>query len=186
MAKATGIVRRIDELGRIVIPKEIRRTLRFRESDPIEIYTGGSGEVILKKYSPVGELGDFAGQYAESLAQTTGHTICVTDRDKVIAASGKDRRNFLGKAISRSLENTIDNRDEVLAESRDKKLMPITSDTQDGNETCAAQAISPILCEGDAIGAVVITSNDADKEFGEIEAKLAHSAALFLGKQMES
>ena len=86
--KATGIVRRIDDLGRVVVPKEIRRTLRIREGDPLEIFTDREGEIILKKYSPIGELGQFAGQYAESLAKTSGCLACVTDRDHVIAAAG--------------------------------------------------------------------------------------------------
>ena len=73
--KATGIVRRIDDLGRIVVPKEIRRTLRIREGDPLEIFTDREGEIILKKYSPIGELSQFAGEYAESLAHTTGYLV---------------------------------------------------------------------------------------------------------------
>ena len=79
--KATGIVRRIDDLGRVVIPKEIRRTLRIREGDPLEIFTDREGEIILKKYSPIGELGSFAKQYADVLAQGTGQIVCITDRD---------------------------------------------------------------------------------------------------------
>jgi stage V sporulation protein T len=92
--KATGIVRRIDDLGRIVVPKEIRRTLRIREGDPLEIFTDREGEIILKKYSPIGELGQFAGEYAESLAQTTGYLVLVTDCDHVIAASGSGKKEF--------------------------------------------------------------------------------------------
>ena len=102
--KATGIVRRIDDLGRVVIPKEIRRTLRIREGDPLEIFTDREGEVILKKYSPIGELGLFAKQYAESLAQTTGLMVCVSDRDTVIAAAGGAKKDYLGKPISKQLE----------------------------------------------------------------------------------
>ena len=92
--RATGIVRRIDDLGRVVVPKEIRRTLRIREGDPLEIFTDREGEIILKKYSPIGELGQFAGEYAESLSQATGHLVCITDRDHVIAASGQGKREF--------------------------------------------------------------------------------------------
>ena len=86
--KATGIVRRIDDLGRIVIPKEIRRTLHIRESDPLEIFTDREGQVILKKYSPIGEMSTFAKQYAESLAQVSGHAALIADRDQFIAAAG--------------------------------------------------------------------------------------------------
>lgn len=95
--KATGIVRRIDDLGRVVIPKEIRRTLRIREGDPLEIFTDREGEIILKKYSPIGELGTLAKLYAESLAQTLGCTVCITDTDQVVAASG------VGKGTSGSV-----------------------------------------------------------------------------------
>src|SRR3954470_6978708 len=97
--KATGIVRRIDDLGRVVIPKEIRRTLRIREGDPLEIFVDRDGEVILKKYSPIGELGDFAKEYAESLSETLGHITLITDRDVVIAVAGVSKKEFLEKPI---------------------------------------------------------------------------------------
>ena len=105
--KATGIVRRIDDLGRIVIPKEIRRTLRIREADPLEIFTDREGEIILKKYSPIGEMGTFAKQYAESMAQVSGHVAMISDRDQFIAVAG-GMKNMLGKSISRELEEKID------------------------------------------------------------------------------
>lgn len=98
--KATGIVRRIDDLGRVVIPKEIRRTLRIREGDPLEIFTDREGEIILKKYSPIGELNQFAKQYADSLSQTTGHIVCIADRDQLIAVSGA-KKDLIAKAIDR-------------------------------------------------------------------------------------
>mgnify|MGYP000838925121 FL=1 len=106
--KATGIVRRIDDLGRIVIPKEIRRTLRIRETDPLEIFTDREGEIILKKYSPIGELGAFAKEYAESLAQTTGHTVCVSDRDQIIAAAGPDKKDMIKKNITKKMEQLLE------------------------------------------------------------------------------
>jgi len=106
--KATGIVRRIDDLGRIVIPKEIRRTLRIRETDPLEIFTDKEGEIILKKYSPIGELGAFAKEYAESLAQTTGHTVCVSDRDQIIAAAGPDKKDMIKKNITKKMEQLLE------------------------------------------------------------------------------
>ena len=92
--KATGIVRRIDDLGRVVIPKEIRRTLRIREGDPLEIYTDRDGEVILKKYSPIGEIAAFAKDYTESLFRSMGHIACICDRDMVVAASGVPRKEL--------------------------------------------------------------------------------------------
>ena len=180
--KATGIVRRIDDLGRVVIPKEIRRTLRIREGTPLEIFTDREGEIILKKYSPIGELGAFAGQYAESLAQTTGLTVCVCDRDQVIAVSGGSRKELLGKNISRQLETVIEDRENILVDNKEYKYIQITDNDR---EDFTGEAVSPILCEGDAIGAVVILSREPKQLLGETEQKLAISAAGVLGKQME-
>ena len=180
--KATGIVRRIDDLGRVVIPKEIRRTLRIREGTPLEIFTDREGEIILKKYSPIGELGAFAGQYAESLAQTTGLTVCVCDRDQVIAVSGGSRKELLGKNISRQLETVIEDRENILVDNKEYKYIQITDNDR---EDFTGEAVSPILCEGDAIGTVVILSREPKQLLGETEQKLAISAAGFLGKQME-
>ena len=112
--RATGIVRRIDDLGRIVIPKELRRTLRIRESDPIEIFSGREGEIILKKYSPMGEISVFARQYAESLAQVSGQMTLIADRDQFIAAAGGCKA-LMGKSISKALEESIENRESILA-----------------------------------------------------------------------
>lgn len=181
--KATGIVRRIDDLGRVVIPKEIRRTLRIREGDPLEIFTDKDGEIILKKYSPIGELGTFAKQYAEALAQTTGHTICITDKDQVIAVSGGSKREFLEKQISKELETAIDERETIVANIDEKQFIEILNDTN--NQDYTSEVITPIISEGDAIGSVIFLSKDNKAKMGEIETKLAHSAAGFLGKQME-
>ena len=180
--KATGIVRRIDDLGRVVIPKEIRRTLRIREGDPLEIFTDREGEIILKKYSPIGELGEFARQYADSLAQSTGNIVCVTDRDQVIAFSGAPKKDILLKPISRQLEETIDSRDCVTAMRDDRKFVPII---QGENDEYSSQVISPIICEGDIIGSVILLENDNKGKMGEVEQKLVQSAAGFLGRQME-
>lgn len=180
--KATGIVRRIDDLGRVVVPKEIRRTLRIREGDPLEIFTDKDGEIILKKYSPIGELGSFAKQYAEALAQTTGHIICISDKDQVIAVSGGSKREFLEKQISKELEAAINDRETIVASADEKKFIDILSDASERDYT--SEVITPIISEGDAIGAVVFLSKD-NKRMGELESKLAHSAAGFLGKQME-
>ncbi len=179
--KATGIVRRIDDLGRIVIPKEIRRTLRIREADPLEIFTDRDGEIILKKYSPIGEMSTFAKQYAESLAQVSGHTALIADRDQFIAAAGGCKQ-LLGKAISRELEEKIENRESVMAKKGEKNFVPISGE---GTEDTANQAISPIICEGDVIGAVMLLNNDPKTSMGDVEQKLIQSAAGFLGRQME-
>ena len=177
--KATGIVRRIDDLGRIVVPKEIRRTLRIREGDPLEIFTDHEGEIILKKYSPIGELSQFAGEYAESLAQTTGHLVLVTDCDHVVTASGAGKKDYEGKPISRQLEEIISERKNFLADKKDANFIKITLDDN------GQQAVSTIICEGDAIGAVVLYERDDRTKMTETERKLAIAAAGFLGKQME-
>ena len=179
--KATGIVRRIDDLGRIVIPKEIRRTLRIRESDPLEIFTDREGEIILKKYSPIGEMNTFAKQYAESLAQVSGRTALIADRDQFIAVSG-GFKSILGKSISKELEEKLNKRDMVIASREDSNFIPITQDVTDDYEQ---EAISPIICEGDMIGGVVLIDNGEKGKMGEVEQKLIQSAAGFLGRQME-
>lgn len=180
--RATGIVRRIDDLGRVVVPKEIRRVLRIREGDPLEIFTDHEGEIVLKKYSPIGEMGEFARQYAEVLAQTTGNIICITDRDQIIAVAGGSKKDILMKAISQQLEKLIDERNSVIASREDKKFIPIIP----GESEFQSQVISPIISEGDAIGSVIITTKENKAKFGEMEQKLSNSAAVFLGKQMEN
>lgn len=179
--KATGIVRRIDDLGRIVIPKEIRRTLRIRESDPLEIFTDREGEIILKKYSPIGEMSTFAKQYAESLAQVSGHTALITDRDQFIAVSG-GYKSVLGKSLSKALEEKINDRETVIAARGDRNFISIFDET---SEEYQHEAIAPIICEGDVIGAVILIQNDNKSKMGEVEQKLIQSAAGFLGRQME-
>jgi AbrB family transcriptional regulator (stage V sporulation protein T) len=182
--KATGIVRRIDDLGRVVIPKEIRRTLRIREGDPLEIFTDKEGEVILKKYSPIAELGDFAAQYAESLHKTSGHITCITDRDAIIAVSGASKKEFLEKMLSPELEKIMEEKSTVIVESSEDKVISITAD-ESPDRKYSSQVVSTIISEGDPIGAVIMLSTDPDARMGEVEAKLTQSAAGFLGKQME-
>ena len=180
--KATGIVRRIDDLGRIVVPKEIRRTLRIREGDPLEIFTDREGEIILKKYSPIGELSQFAGEYAESLAHTTGYLVLITDGDHVVAASGSGKRDFEGKPISGQLEEIIGERKSLVASDDEKTFVKLTAD--DAGEY-RQQAISTIICEGDAIGAVILCAREEREKMGETESKLVAAAAGFLSRQME-
>lgn len=179
--RATGIVRRIDDLGRIVIPKELRRTLRIRESDPIEIFSGREGEIILKKYSPMGEISTFAKQYAESLAQVSGRAALIADRDQFIAVSG-GFRTFLGKSISKELEDKLEKRETLMATINDKKFIPVVKDNTDEFEE---EAICPIICEGDVIGGVILLGATDKDKMGEVELKLIQSAAGFLGRQME-
>lgn len=180
--KATGIVRRIDDLGRVVIPKEIRRTLRIREGDPLEIFTDREGEIILKKYSPIGELSTFAKQYAESLAQTLNCLVCVCDMDQIIAAAGTGKKELQDKYISRQLEKQLSDRAQLVAAAGEKKYIAV-SDSQE--EEYEYEIISPIICEGDVIGGVILLSKDARKKLTELEQKMAVCAAGFLGSQME-
>lgn len=171
-----------DDLGRIVVPKEIRRTLRLREGTPLEIFTDREGEIILKKYSPMVELTAFAGQYAEAMAQSTGLMVCITDRDQVIAVAGGPKKDILQKNISRQLEQLINERQSVCAGKDEKNFIPLVAEELEG---VTAQVVTAIICEGDAIGAVAILSREPRARFGEMEMKLASTAAGFLGRQME-
>lgn len=179
--KATGIVRRIDDLGRVVIPKEIRRTLRIREGDPLEIFTDREGEIILKKYSPIGELGTFAAQYCESLAQTLNCTVCITDHDQVIAVNGNGKKDFSDKNISKEMENFLKKRIIKGHKDGENDYIPVVQE----DEKVCEEMICPILCEGDVIGSVILLNRETKKKFDESEQKAAQCAAAFLGKQME-
>ena len=180
--KATGIVRRIDDLGRVVIPKEIRRTLRLREGTPLEIFTDREGEIILKKYSPMMELTAFSGQYAEAMAQSSGLMVCITDRDQVVAVAGGPKKELLSKTISRELERVIMERETVQAAVGDKHFLYLVPDEVEG---LYAEVVVPIICEGDPIGAVALLSRDPKARLGEAELRLVSTAAGFLGRQME-
>ncbi len=182
--RATGIVRRIDELGRVVIPKEIRRTLRIREGDPLEIYTDRDGEVILKKYSPIGEMSSFAKDYTESLFRSLGHIAAICDRDQVIAASGVSKKELSDKPISHDLENAIAGR-QTMAINRMSggKTMPVTG--EDDAQGYTAQVMSPIIADGEAIGAVLLLSREQGARMGDTELKVAETAAGIVGRQME-
>ena len=183
--KATGIVRRIDDLGRVVIPKEIRRTMRIREGDPLEIYTDREGEVIFKKYSPIGELQSFATQYAETLQKICSMAVVICDRDAVIAASGVSKKEYLDKSVSEELENIIDSRS-LYTYRRGGEKLPVTTEGGSHYISCAM----PIITEGDIIGCVCsvmhIDDTTDSKISEELEIKLIQTAAGFLGKQLES
>lgn len=181
--KATGIVRRIDDLGRVVIPKEIRKTLRIREGDPLEIFTDRDGGVILKKYSPIEELSNFSKEYAESLQQAIGNIVLIADKDEFISVCGISKKEYLEKKISNELEKVLSNRKTVCITEEDK-FLPLCADENLSNKY-SSQIISPIVAEGDAIGAVIILSKEGDEKLGIVEQKLAETAASFLGKQME-
>jgi AbrB family transcriptional regulator (stage V sporulation protein T) len=177
--KATGIVRRIDDLGRIVIPKEIRRTLRIREGDALEIFTDAQGGVIFKKYSPVGELSTFASQYAEVLNRIAGLSMVICDRDHVVAAAGVPRKEYLERRVTPELEECVQTR-RTFVDSSGEKLIPVEGIDR------PAEIVCPILASSDVTGSVVVFhSEDSDAVSTEDGMKLAQVAAAFLGKQME-
>ena len=183
--KSTGIVRRIDDLGRIVLPKEIRRTMRIREGDPLEIYTN-NGEVIFKKYSPIGELTAFAGEYAETLYKTCTLSVVICDRDAVIATAGVPRKEYADKALSEELEQIMEGR--ALYVHRED--MPVISAIAQGGSR-GVRCAMPILSEGgDIVGCVVSLSSDKEEArrqpAADVEIKLIQTAAGFLGRQVES
>ena len=182
--KATGVVRRIDDLGRVVIPKEIRRTLRIKEGDPLEIFTDKEGEVILKKYSPIGELSEFAAGYAETLAKTTGHIACITDKDTVIAVSWTSKKEFYEQGISEELEKIMDEKENYASRDNNNISIPITKNDK-WERKYNSQIVYPIISDGDAIGSVILLSKDNNTKMNEVEQKVAQSAASFLGSQME-
>ena len=178
--KATGIVRRIDDLGRVVIPKEIRRTMRIREGDPLEIYTSREGEVIFKKYSLLGGLEDFASQLCETMSRSTGAICAVTDRDTVIAIAGGGKRELMGKHITAALEQVMESR----------RIYQLTAGGQpiavsDSAASFSAAVAAPILAEGDLLGMVLFITTDPTQLPGDAELKLAQTVAAFLGRHME-
>ncbi|MBQ4066183.1 MAG: AbrB/MazE/SpoVT family DNA-binding domain-containing protein [Clostridia bacterium] len=177
--KATGIVRRIDDLGRVVIPKEIRRTMRIREGDPLEIYTDRDGEVIFKKYSPIGELSQFAAQYAETLYKTCGIAVVICDRDAVIASAGLPKREYSDRKLSRELEEIIEGR--ALFTSNGSEEISVV----EGGQHCVSCAM-PIISGGDITGCVAsVKTADSPSLQAGLEAKLIQTAAGFFGRQLE-
>ena len=182
--KATGVVRRIDDLGRVVIPKEIRKVHRIKEGDPLEIFTDKEGEIILKKYSPIGELTEFATTYADTIAKTTGHIACITDKDTVIAVAGGSKKDFLEKSLSKELEEVIENKEVFKSKENNEIAIPITQN--EGRERIYnSQVIYPIISDGDVVGTVILLSKEPNKKMGDIEDKVAQSAAGFLGTHLE-
>ena len=178
--KATGIVRRIDDLGRVVIPKEIRRTMRIREGDPLEIYTGGNGDVIFKKYSPIGELSQLAGDYAESISDGAELSVIICDKDTCVAAAGISKREVLERRLSAELEDLLEHRKPYVYSGTGVGFFPL-----EGVDKSAAVAV-PVISSGDVIGAVCLMIGKNLNRPTEADVKLAEVAASFLGKQMES
>lgn len=182
--RATGIVRRIDELGRVVIPKEIRRTLRIREGDPLEIFTDHDGEVVLKKYSPIGEIAAIAKDYTDSLHRTLGHVALICDRDAVVSSSGAAKREYAEKSLSAEVEQILQNRQiSVMNMQSGSRMIPVTSDDRPENYT--AQIVAPILADGEIIGGLMLLSRDTGTMMSDVDRKVAETTANIVGKQME-
>ena len=179
--KATGIVRRVDDLGRIVIPKEIRRTLRIREGDPLEIYTEKDGGVIFRKYSPMGDLQEFAAQMCESIGSATGHIAAISDRDSIIALHGAPRKELMDKPNSSDLERLMERRQNYLYKNGDTPIF-----AADGTDKYRLGAASPILSQGDLMGCVMLLMGENDNPLQESDQCLAKTAAGFLDRQMEN
>ncbi len=180
--KATGIVRRIDNLGRIVIPKEIRKTMRIKEGDALEIFTDREGEVILKKYSPIEELGEYASKLAEALNQTLGYSVLITDMDQVIAASGVGKKEALNQSLTANFDKLINKREQKLIGVEDKEFVEIYSDI---TLEYSSKLVTPIVYEGNTIGSIVILQKQGKEPLGEIEKKVAQTSAIYLKNQME-
>ena len=179
--KATGIVRRVDDLGRIVIPKEIRRTLKIREGDPLEIYTEKDGGVIFRKYSPMGDLQELAAQMCESIGASTGRIAAVSDRDSIIALHGAPKRELIDKPNSQELDRLMEQRKNYRYNPGDSILRATES-----NDKYHLGVAAPIICQGDLMGCVMLLLAEEGVALQEADQKLAQTAATFLGKQMES
>ena len=180
--KATGIVRRIDDLGRVVIPKEIRRTMRIREGDPLEIYTDKDGEVIFKKYSPIGELSAYAGMFAETISKNSLSGVVVTDKDVVIAVAGIPKKDMLEKRISTDVEKLMESRQMYIYRAGESKKLQIT----DGSEKYNAGVAVPVMSEGDIIGTVILLLPETGAVPTDSDIRLTQTVAQLLGKQLES
>ena len=178
--KATGIVRRIDDLGRVVIPKEIRRTMRIREGDPLEIFTDTGGEVVFKKYSPVGDVSAFSAQYADAINKSSGIPVVICDKDSVIAVSGASKRELLEKPISTSVANLLEKRQSFASSGN---LSDAPSITEDGEGKVSF--LSPIVADGTVVGGVISVAGERGHIPGDTEQKLISTGAIFLSKQLE-
>ncbi len=177
--KATGIVRRIDDLGRVVIPKEIRRTMRIREGDPLEIYTNSEGEVIFKKYSPINEMSESAASAAEVIHKLGSAPVVIFDRDHVVAVSGVQKKEYAERRLSTGLEELLDTRKSWTYDGDGKPILPVEGVSKN------AIAISPIIASGDIAGAVCFLAPEANSKGTQLQLTLSQTAAMFLGRQLE-
>ena len=177
--KATGIVRRIDDLGRVVIPKEIRRTMRIREGDPLEIYTNSEGEVIFRKYSAIGELSENAGYVADIMHKIAGCPVVVFDKDHAVAASGVPKKEIMERRVSGQLEELMDSRGQYFLHDGEKAAFY----PAEGYDQQAIAAV-PIITAGDVSGAVAFLCGEKHQASTEMQKSLINAAAQFLSKQI--
>ena len=175
--KATGIVRRIDDLGRVVIPKEIRRTMRIQEGDPLEIYTNNEGAVLFKKYSQVGDISEFADEYAQAINDITGYTTVVTDKDMIVSVCGVPKKEIVGKNLSNELKEIIDDRMTYGYVDGEESINLV-----DFTDKYKVSIACPIVCMNEPVGMVGIVFPDLAKKLGETEEKIAQTSATVLGK----
>lgn len=174
--KATGVIRRIDDLGRIVIPKEIRKTLRIKDGESVEIFLN-SDNIVLKKHSPLSDLPDFYKDYVDSIYSEIGNSIMIVDRSRIVAVSSDLKKKYLDKEISLVLDEIIKKRTVVSSKSISK--LCILDDEYEN----ASYVIAPIISSGDVLGAVIIFS--VSEEIDDFALKTGVIAAKFLGKYVE-
>ncbi|MDD2200818.1 MAG: stage V sporulation T C-terminal domain-containing protein [Firmicutes bacterium] len=183
--RATGIVRRIDELGRIVVPKELRRSLRIHEGDSVEIYVDPKGSVVLKKYSPVAQLKDVASDMAESLSSSSGDVALICDRDTVVAASGPHKEELLGRRVGRAVEKAMVEKQALMVHfSGGGDASSILANEGPDSIAMISAAIAPIIADGDSVGAVIVGTTSNDSTVGDLEESLAITAAGYLARQV--
>ncbi|HEY8395283.1 MAG TPA: stage V sporulation T C-terminal domain-containing protein [Bacilli bacterium] len=175
--KATGVVRRIDDLGRIVIPKEIRRNLRIREGDSLEIYTDGTDKIILRKYSHIESIENFITHYVEAVYASNKKEILITDTERIIAAAGNFRKDVVGKKIDLRLDDRIQKKTTQIIEKNEGL------EVAENLVINSAAVLKPITVYGDIIGSVIVIGGDG---IGDTEKGIAEMTSTFLGKYLES
>lgn len=180
--KATGIVRKIDDLGRVVIPKEIRKNLKIRVGDPLEIFIEEDGYIVLQKYAPMGDILDLMTRYAKSLSETSGFSVCITDKETIVAAAGAGTKEYLARELSENVTNIMNER--VIWSTMDNNTEELIID--DDPLKYYSQIIAPIISEGDALGAVILFSTDTKKKITDTQYQLVKSATNFLASQLEA
>ena len=181
--KATGIVRRIDDLGRVVVPKEIRKVLRIREGDPLEIYTGTTGEVILKKYSPITGLKEIAKSVADGVSEETAKTCIVVDNNAVVCVGRNKNKELVGKEISQELFKMLCERKSSIINRADmENATPITQGEEQPFENLV---IVPIVALGDCYGGIILADNDKGSRFTMAELRYLNLASKLISGQLE-